>query len=145
MAQHDLDVVPRSRPGALGLLALTALFAAVTSGCSDASSGDAPIIRQGTLLATPADGATNVDVDAIGLFFDSSSSVTETDLETIASRMALRTWPEEAIVASTIEDAPHPYSDGPGFRLVPSTPLEERWYSMEVTNLRDDGIAWRWG
>lgn len=143
MIQHDPAVVPGSRAATGGLIAVMALFLAVSSGCSGGMIGDAPLIATGYMWTGPRDGATNVDVGALDLLFKGTKEVTsDTGIADLKSHLVLKTWPEETVVPSTIEEDHDSFRDSEVLRLVPTAPLDERWYLMEVTNLLDSGIAW---
>jgi hypothetical protein len=142
MAQYDPDVVTRSRAATGGLLAAMAFFLAIPSGCSDASSVDAPVMPEGRLWIGPADGATNLDVNTIALFVQ-KEAVSDAEVSALANHMGLRTWPEQTVVASTTAEDYDSFTDSKMLRVVPAAPLEERWYLMAVTNLLDGSVSWR--
>ena len=143
MVQHDPAVVPGSRAATGGFIAVMAFFLALSSGCSSASIGDDPFVRAGLLWTGPRDGATNLDVSTLALFVRGPTQVIgDAEISELESHLVLKTWPEGTVVPSTIEEDHDSFSDSKMLRVVPTAPLDERWYQIEVTNLLDSGIFW---
>lgn len=91
-----------------------------------------------TIWTTIADGTTAVESAADSLGFVLSARGTEVPDALVAAvmpEMSLRTWPEMAVVPTTLHKETLANVRGVQFRLVPLTPLSGRWYAIRFDNV----------
>jgi len=107
--------------------------------CVGASTGacTATVERLPTaqLSFTPPDGTTAWQAPPLLSFQDGAGIIDDATLADLASRVALETWPERT-AQPIVTDTPVGLSPTEKVvRLTPQSPLEDRWYVVEMSSL----------
>src|SRR5882724_5689406 len=131
-AAYRIRAGRRTDPG-VAIRALLLLLCAASCGGTPGGTGGSSPFPTAQLQIAPADGTTAwAGADVALSLYDPVGIVTDAWLEQLKAKAFLQTWPERAPVVFQAETLSEPPASYKVVHLLPTAPLDARWYVAGV-------------